>query len=609
MAVPSVRKTVTFFAILAALLTARAALADDQFPPLVNWTAPQTFSSHSASRGASTLADISSPLPFVAVTPCRQYDSRNFTPLPQNTSRAVTLTGAPCGLPTGAVAVSVNITIFNISGATGNGVFQVGTATAPTFAWINFPPTEAQRSNAGALPLGGSRLWVRVEMGAGQLDFIVDVNGYYASTPATPTNYFSVINSGLYAIYGETSNPDLFAAGVYGRVTAGQGQGVFGESRSPTNGTAGVFGLATATTGITSGVFGETDSATNNARGVFGVATATTGQTSGVRGTTNSVTNGSTGVSGVANATTGHTFGVGGRNNSTTDDASAVHGEALGTSGQTYGVDGETYSSTDFTAGVVGNAVSTTGEVFGVLGVSHSLASGVGVVGALVDTAGNPTVYGVLGSATGTAGDMTGPPWGVFAFGDLGAMGAKHFVEPHPGDPTKVILYSSLEGREVGTYFRGTSRIVNHQAVIEVPEDFRIVTDDEGLTVQLTPVGDLATLAVVSQDLNQVVVKASKDVTFHYLVQGVRRAFKDLEPVRIGYEFVPRSPNDTMQPFLTPEARRRLIANGTYNADGTVNMNTAERLGWAKAWRENGVKTRAAPLARPLTVPETADKK
>ncbi len=64
-----------------------------------------------------------------------------------------------------------------------------------------------------------------------------------------------------------------------------------------------------------------------------------------------------------------------------------------------------------------------------------------------------------------------------------------------------------------------------------------------------------------------------------------------------------------MQPFLTPEARRRLIANGTYNADGTVNMNTAERLGWAKAWRENGVKTRAAPLARPLTVPETADKK
>ena len=204
---------------------------------------------------------------------------------------------------------------------------------------------------------------------------------------------------------------------------------------------------------------------------------------------------------------------------------------------------------------------------------------------------------------------MTGPPWGVFAFGNLGATGTKHFVEPHPTDPTKVIVYSSLEGREVGTYFRGTSRIVNHQAVIDVPEDFRIVTDDEGLTVQLTPVGAASSMYVESQDLNQVVVKASRDVTFHYLVQGVRRAFKDLQPVRIGYEFVPRSPGDTMQPFLTQEARRRLIANGTYNADGTVNMETAERLGWAKAWRENGVKTRAAPLARPLTDSATADKK
>jgi hypothetical protein len=120
------------------------------------------------------------PYRFIPVTPCRQYDSRNFTPLPQNTSRAVVLSGAPCGLPAGIAAVSVNITIFNISGATGNGVFQAGTATAPTFSWINFPPTEAQRGNAGALPVDGSnQLWFRVQMGGGQLDFTVDVNGYF----------------------------------------------------------------------------------------------------------------------------------------------------------------------------------------------------------------------------------------------------------------------------------------------------------------------------------------------------------------------------------------------------------------------------------------------
>src|SRR6266498_4753295 len=125
------------------------------------------------------------PSRFISVTPCRQYDSRNSTPLPQNTSRAVLLTGAPCGVPTSAVAVSVNITVFNISGATGNGVFLVGPATDPTSAWINFPPTEVQRSNAGVLPLDdGDQIWVRVQMGSGQLDLTVDVNGYYDGSGA-----------------------------------------------------------------------------------------------------------------------------------------------------------------------------------------------------------------------------------------------------------------------------------------------------------------------------------------------------------------------------------------------------------------------------------------
>ncbi len=149
-----------------------------------NWPAPPYWTPPAArGTGAARMQAVSSasaPLPFVAITPCRQYDSRNFTPLPQDTSRAVLLSGAPCGIPSSAVAVSVNITLFNIIGASGNGVFQVGIATAPTFAWINFPPTEVQRSNAGALPLDDNdQIWVRVQMGSGQLDFVVDVNGYY----------------------------------------------------------------------------------------------------------------------------------------------------------------------------------------------------------------------------------------------------------------------------------------------------------------------------------------------------------------------------------------------------------------------------------------------
>jgi hypothetical protein len=204
------------------------------------------------------------------------------------------------------------------------------------------------------------------------------------------------------------------------------------------------------------------------------------------------------------------------------------------------------------------------------------------------------TAYGILGAFSGTAMDTTMGPWGVFAGGNLGASGAKHFVEPHPADASQVIVYSSLEGRTVDTFFRGTARTLNRQAVIEVPEDFRIVTDEEDLTVQLTPVGGLATMAVMSQDLNRVVVKSSTDVQFHYLIQGIRRAFKNFQPVGKGYEFMPRSPSDRMPGYLTEEAQRRLISNGTYNEDGTVNMATAERAGWTKIWAERAAAKRAS---------------
>ena len=120
------------------------------------------------------------PYRLVTITPCRQYDSRNFTPLPDNTNRAVTLTGAPCGIPANAPAVSVNITVLDITGAGGNGVFRVGTANDPPTAWLNYPPTETQRANAGIVPLNGSgQIVVKVNQGGGSVDVTVDVNGYF----------------------------------------------------------------------------------------------------------------------------------------------------------------------------------------------------------------------------------------------------------------------------------------------------------------------------------------------------------------------------------------------------------------------------------------------
>ncbi len=156
------------------------------------------------------------------------------------------------------------------------------------------------------------------------------------------------------------------------------------------------------------------------------------------------------------------------------------------------------------------------------------------------------------------------------------------------------IRYVALEGPEAGTYFRGTSSTVNGEAVIPVPESFRIVTAEEGMTVQLTTVGGFAQMTVMSQDLDQIVVRSTRDVTFHYLVNGIRRAFKDWQVISEGIDFRPASPDQKMPSWVTEEAKKRLIANGTYNADGTVNMTTAERLGWAQTWREQAAATTAA---------------
>jgi hypothetical protein len=58
---------------------------------------------------------------------------------------------------------------------------------------------------------------------------------------------------------------------------------------------------------------------------------------------------------------------------------------------------------------------------------------------------------------------------------------------------------------------------------------------------------------------------------------------------------MPPSAEDPMPGYLTDEAKRRLIANGTYNADGTVNLATAERAGWTAEWAERDRTTLHPP--------------
>jgi hypothetical protein len=294
-------------------------------------------------------------------------------------------------------------------------------------------------------------------------------------------------------------------------------------------------------------------------------------------------------------------------NAASANGSTGVHGRAFGsgggTSGHIFGGKFETYSTSFDSAGVkgvngsgdpLGDTVDCTpcltagvrgvgNDAYGVLGISRTY----GVTGVLLASTGTVDLAaGYLGTNFGTDTDGGGPPWAVFGAGNIGATGIKPFLEPHPTDPSLIIQYVALEGPEAGTYFRGKGKFERGTAVIEVPEDFRMVTDSEGLSIQVTPIGEMATVAVKSIGLDRIVIQGSRNVEFFYTVNGVRRTFKDQKPIRRGSEFAPAKAEATIPGYLSETQKRLLIQNGTYRPDGTVNMETARRLGWDRVWAE-----------------------
>ncbi len=306
---------------------------------------------------------------------------------------------------------------------------------------------------------------------------------------------------------------------------------------------------------------------------ILGENTATGADAVAIRGVISSSQAGSNSVAvlgineGMTTESTGVT-GVWGHTLSTHTNAAGV-----------YGIAGSAPPHQVLPAGVRG--ASEHGH--GVLGISQNWR---GVVGSSEGASGvvGARVSGGVSQSIGHLGFS--PTTGVFSNGDIDATGKKMFVEPHPTDPTRQIGYVSLEGPEAGTYFRGKGKFQRGTAVIAVPESFRLVTDPEGLSIQITPVGEMATVAVVSLDLGRIVVKGSRDVEFFYTVNGVRQAFRNHQAIQRNEYYVPEGPSDRMPGAYAPEQRRRLIATGIYNADGTVNMETARRLGWEKEWEK-----------------------
>jgi hypothetical protein len=358
--------------------------------------------------------------------------------------------------------------------------------------------------------------------------------GVYGKAPLYAVRGYATATSGyaygVLGLMGSTSG-----SAVHGQATAASGttHGVRGESASTSG--RGVYGYATATSGTTHGVHGQT--ASTSGRGVYGYATATSGTTHGVHGQTASTSG--RGVYGYASTSSGTTYGVYGEAASTSgygvygrSPICGVHGYASHTgSGWTYGVIGESKSTSG--RGVYGHAFAGTGTTYGLYGWSES-TSGRGVYGyASSPTGFNYGVYGKTNSSTGYAGYFTGG-YGVHIVGNLSCTGTKPFVQQHPEDPTKEIVYVALEGPEAGTYIRGTAELRDGEARVVLPDHFALVTCEDGLTVQVTPVGHWLQLYVVDKSPLALVIReaSGRSGRFDYLVQGIRKGYEHHQVIR-----------------------------------------------------------------------------
>jgi len=113
----------------------------------------------------------------------------------------------------------------------------------------------------------------------------------------------------------------------------------------------------------------------------------------------------------------------------------------------------------------------------------------------------------------------------------------KNFVADNPRDRETMIVYACVEGPEAAAYVRGTARLVDGVARVELPQHFRDVAVAEGMTVQVTPrSAESKGLAVVERSLDGFTVRELLGGTgtyeFDWEVKAVRRGFEGYEVIR-----------------------------------------------------------------------------
>jgi hypothetical protein len=128
-------------------------------------------------------AQTGGPFQYHSVTPCRVVDTRlagGGGPLADGTTRTVSVQAA-CGIPSGAKAVSVNLTAIAPTGLGFMTLFPTG-ITRPVVSSLNYNAGENALGNGAIAVLAATNpdlsIFARVS-GGGTVSMTLDVTGYF----------------------------------------------------------------------------------------------------------------------------------------------------------------------------------------------------------------------------------------------------------------------------------------------------------------------------------------------------------------------------------------------------------------------------------------------
>src|SRR5437773_3750060 len=195
------RKTVAFLV----LIFAASGLFAQSIP---NWPAPATWSPTRSHGGLGT-QDLTNPLPFIALAPCRIVDTRGGAPITGgiftggSDVRNYAVSGI-CGIPASARALSLNFTVTGPGQTTAGFLLAWPTGGAvPPVSILNWDHVPAQVANAAVVPTSAS-VSITVNVSA-PTHVIMDVNGFYAGAGTGSFNTFLGLNAGNFTMTGDSN--------------------------------------------------------------------------------------------------------------------------------------------------------------------------------------------------------------------------------------------------------------------------------------------------------------------------------------------------------------------------------------------------------------------